>query len=48
MKLGTRMVKETKRWFGYDAPRWMRVIEYHIRVKWCGQTGYLIDRWIIE
>jgi hypothetical protein len=36
-----------ERWFSYDAWRWVRVAEYWIRVRLCGQQTYLIDRWTV-
>ena len=47
IKLRTITVVATKPWLTYDAPRWMRRVEYFVRVRVCKQTGYLIDKWIV-
>lgn len=47
MELVTRTIVQTKPWLTYDAPRWLRCVEWWIRVRVCRQTGYLIDRWTI-
>ncbi len=47
MKLETITIVPTKPWLSYDAPRWMRVIEFVLRVRICRQRPYLIDRWTV-
>ncbi len=47
IELVTRTIVPTKRWLTYDAPRWLRVVEFWIRVKICRQTPYLIDKWTV-
>lgn len=47
IKLETRFVKKYSRWFSYDAWRWVRVVEWTIRIKVFRQPSYLIDRWIV-
>ena len=48
IELVTRTIVPTKPWLTYDAPRWMRCVEFWIRVKLCRQTPYLIDKWLIS
>lgn len=47
IELVTRTIVPTKPWLTYDAPRWMRCVEWWVRVRVCRQTGYLIDLWTI-
>ena len=47
MKLETITIVPTKPWLTYDAPRWMRCVEWWLRVRVRRQTGYLIDRWTV-
>ncbi len=45
--LVTRFIKETKPWLAEAAPMWMRKLEYAIRVKVCGQRGYLFVHYTV-
>jgi hypothetical protein len=40
-------IKATKPFLPYRAPRFLRVIEFHIRTKIFKQRRYLIDKWRI-
>ena len=44
----TVTIPAVKPWLTYDAPRWLRKVEYFIRVKILRQPRYLIDKWTIE
>lgn len=44
----TITIVPTKPWLTYDAPRWLRIVEFLVRVRICGQCPYLIDKWTIE
>ena len=48
MKMRTITIVATKPWLTYDTPRWMRVVEFFVRVRICRQRRYLIDKWTIE
>jgi hypothetical protein len=43
-------IKATNPWFPYESiwPRWLRYLEFIIRVKVFKQSSYLIDKWTIE
>jgi len=48
MRLRTITIVATKPWLTYDAPRWMRCVEFFIRVRLGKQRPYLIDKWTVE
>jgi len=48
MEIEKVTIKATTPWLSYDTPRFLRVIEYFIRVSIFKQRRYLIDKWTIE
>ena len=47
IKMETITIVATKPWLTYDAPRWLRCVEFFVRVRICRQRPYLIDKWTV-
>ena len=47
IEMETITIVPTKRWLTYDAPRWLRYVEFFVRVRICRQRPYLIDKWTV-